>query len=183
MRSIVYGIVGIVLGIGLFIGGIASSGDSGVKCGSRTMSPGDTCTTVRNGSSTERTYDEQKSKNGRENVIMMIVGPLVALGGVVFLAGAGRGRRRVHQPAYQAPQPGYPQPGYPPAQPAYPPAQPGYPPAPPAAQPGYAPPAQPGYAPQPGYPPAQPGYPPAQPGYPPAQPGYPPHGGHPPYRG
>ncbi|MEU8347069.1 hypothetical protein SAMN05443665_10687 [Actinomadura meyerae] len=180
MRSIVYGIVGIVLGIGLFIGGIASSGGGEVKCGSRTMSPGDTCTTIRNGSSTERTYDEQKAQNGRENVIMMIIGPIVAIGGVVFLAGAGRGRRRVrHQPAYQAPQPGYPpaQPGYP-AQPGHPPAQPGYPPAPPAAHPGYAQ--------QPGYPPAQPGYPPAPPA---AQPGYPPQappqapGQYPPYRG
>ncbi|CND89531.1 Uncharacterised protein [Mycobacterium tuberculosis] len=184
MRSIVYGVLGLVIGIGLFIGGVASSGAGEVKCGGQTMSPGDTCRTVSNGGSTERSYAEQKSQNGREAVLMMIFGPLVAIGGLVFLAGSSLGRRRrVHRPAYQAAHPGYPpaqpaaHPGYPPGSPA---AQPGYPPTPPAAQPGY-PPAQPGH------PPAQPGYapPPAQPGYAPAPQPYPPQppGHHPPYRG
>ncbi|GAA1779728.1 hypothetical protein [Actinomadura chokoriensis] len=194
MRSIVYGIVGIVIGVGLFIGGVASSGDDEVKCGGRTMSPGDTCRTVGNGSSTERSYEEQKSQNGREAVLMMIFGPVVAIGGLVFLAGSSLGRRRrVHHPTYQPAQPGYA-----PAQPGFAPAQPGYPPAQPPAQPGYPPAAHPGHA-QPAYPPAppaaQPGYPPApqpaHPGYgyappasPPQPPGhYPPPGGHPPYRG
>lgn len=184
MRSMFYGVLGIIIGIGLFVGGVASSGDNEVKCGSRTMSPGDTCTTIRNGSSTERSYAEQKSKNGREGVIMMIIGPLVAIGGVVLLAGSSMGRRRrVHHPAHQAAH-GAPPPapyGAHPAHPApYPPAAPAYPPAPPAAQPAYppAPPAaQPGYPPAPS--PAQPGYPPppAQP-YPPQPPpgGYPYHG-------
>ncbi|TDC09291.1 hypothetical protein, partial [Actinomadura bangladeshensis] len=104
MRSIVYGIVGIVIGVGLFIGGIASSGDDEVKCGGQTMSPGDTCRTVSNGSSTERSYEEQKSQNGREAVLMMIFGPVVAIGGLVFLAGSSLGRRRrVHRPAHQYP--------------------------------------------------------------------------------
>lgn len=205
MRSIVYGIVGIVIGVGLFIGGIASSGDDGVKCGGQTMAPGDTCRTVGNGSSTERSYEEQKSQNGREAVLMMIFGPVVAIGGLVFLAGSSLGRRRrVHRPAYQPAQPGYApaQPGFAPAQPGYPPApqpghaaaQPGYPPAPPAAQPGYPsaqpayppaqPPAQPGYGYAPAPPPAQPGYAPPPQAYPPQPPGhYPPPGGHPPYRG
>jgi hypothetical protein len=158
VRSIVYGVLGIIIGIGLFVGGVASSGGGDVKCGSRTMSPGDTCTTLRNGHATNRSYDEQKSKNGRENVIMMIIGPIVAIGGVVFLAGASTGRRRrvqhaAYPPAPHGAHPGHP--AYPPAgQPAYPPAaQPGYPPAAPPAHPGYPPPAQP-------YPPQPPGYPP-----------------------
>lgn len=100
MRSIVYGVLGIIIGIGLFVGGVASSGGGDVTCGNRTMSPGDTCTTIRNGHATNRSYDEQKSKHGRENVIMMIVGPLVAIGGVVFIAGASTGRRRHHRAAY-----------------------------------------------------------------------------------
>ncbi|SPT50772.1 hypothetical protein [Actinomadura madurae] len=150
MRSIVYGVLGIVIGIGLFVGGVASSGDRDVKCGSRTMSPGDTCTTIRDGRATNRSYDVQKSKNGRENVIMMIVGPIVAIGGVVFIAGASTGPR--HRATPHGTGPGQPA-AYPPA-PAYPPAQPAAQPVYPPAQPGYPPPAQP-YPPQPpgGYPP------------------------------
>ncbi|TYB48310.1 hypothetical protein [Actinomadura chibensis] len=159
MRSMVYGVLGIILGIGLFVGGAASSGDDDVKCGGRTMSPGDTCTTIRGGDSTERTYDEQKSKNGREGVVMMIVGPLVALGGVVLLAGSSAGRRRRARAAYgayggPAPHPnaahGHPGPHPPaphPGHPGYPAAQPGYPSVPPAAHPAYPPPG--GYPPQP----------------------------------
>jgi hypothetical protein len=160
VRSIVYGLLGLVIGIGLFIGGIASSGEGEVKCGGQTMSPGDTCRTTSRGGSTERSYGEQKSQNGREAVLMMIFGPIVAIGGLVFFAGPALGRRRrTHQPPAH--------PGYPPAQPA---GHPGYPPAQPAGHPGY-PPAQP---------PAQPGS-----GYPPAPPPahYPPSGGHPPHRG
>ncbi|URM96077.1 hypothetical protein LUW76_18060 [Actinomadura madurae] len=156
MRSIVYGVLGIVIGIGLFVGGVASSGDRDVTCGSRTMSPGDTCTTIRDGRATNRSYDEQKSKNGRENVIMMIVGPIVAIGGVVFIAGASTGPRHRHRAA-PVPHPPAPH-GTGPGQPA------AYPPAPPAAQPAY--------------PPAQPGYPPPAQAYPPQPPG-----GYPPYRG
>ncbi|GAA4235829.1 hypothetical protein GCM10022254_43980 [Actinomadura meridiana] len=194
MRAKFYGVLGILVGIILFFAGVVTSGDDEVKCGSQTMSPGDICKTTSDGSSVERSYDEQKSQNGRESIIMMIVGPVVGLGGLVLLLGSSGSRRRhrAHRVAYPPaahgapPPPGHygPPPAphaaaphaahvHPPAAPAYPPAQPGYPPA----QPAYPPAAQPGYPPVP--PPAQPGYPPPAQPYPPQ----PPPGGYPPYRG
>ncbi|HEU5024074.1 MAG TPA: hypothetical protein VFV01_04050 [Spirillospora sp.] len=179
MKNWLYGVLGLVLGIGLFAGGVASMPGDTVKCGERVMSPGDTCTTIRKGRATDRSYDEQKSKDGREAVIMMIVGPLLAIGcGVVFL-GPALTRRRKAAAAYPvgpAAGHGYPGPGGPGhvspghVAPGHGGPPPGYPPAP-SAQPGsYQPSAQPG-----AYPPAPaPGYPP-QPG-----PGYPPHAAPPP---
>jgi hypothetical protein len=147
VRNWLYGVLGLVLGIGLFAGGVSSMPGGAVKCGERVMAPGDTCTTLRNGRATHRSYDEQKSKDGREAVIMMIGGPLLAVGcGVLFLGPAVLRRRKstanaaghtAPGPAYGGAAPGYqPPPGYGGAQPGYPPAsglggaQPGYPPAP-----------------------------------------------------
>ncbi|MGI5323271.1 hypothetical protein [Actinomadura nitritigenes] len=150
MRNWLYGVLGLVLGIGLFVGGVSSMPGGTVKCGERVMSPGDTCTTLRKGRATHRSYDEQKSKDGREAIIMMIVGPLLAVGcGVLFLGPAVKRRRKgtAHAagpaagPAYGGPPPGYPPgpggyggapPGYPPG-PAYGGTEAGYPPARPPA--------------------------------------------------
>jgi hypothetical protein len=170
VKNWLYGVLGLVLGIGLFVGGLASMPGDTVKCGERVMSPGDTCTTIRKGRATDRSYDEQKSKDGREAVIMMIIGPLLAIGcGVLFL-GPALARRRKGAPyavgstpghGHIAPGHGGPPPGYPPAASAQPGSYP--PPAPPGAYPPA--PAQ-GYPPQPG-----PAYPP------PGAAAYPPHGG------
>lgn len=125
MKNWLYGVLGLVLGIGLFVGGLSSMPGGTVKCGERVMSPGDTCTTLRKGRATHRSYDEQKSKDGREAVIMMIVGPLLAVGcGVLFLGPAVMRRRK--STAYAA-GPGHPPPG-----------AAAYPPLPGAAQPPYA---------------------------------------------
>jgi hypothetical protein len=163
VKNLLYGVLGLVLGIGLFVGGLSSMPSGEVKCGERVMSPGDTCTTIRNGRATNRSYDEQKSKDGREGVIMMIVGPLLAIGcGVVFL-GPALVRRRKNE-GYVVRGPGAAVPGYagPPA--AYPPAPghgpPGHP-APPTAYPAapappVAYPAASGHQPPPHYPPPTP---------------------------
>ncbi|MBO2456792.1 hypothetical protein [Actinomadura violacea] len=152
MRNWLYGVLGLVLGIGLFIGGVSSLPGGTVKCGERVMSPGDSCTTIRKGRATDRSYDEQKSKDGREAVIMMIVGPLLAIGcGVVFLGPAiVRGRKSKGYAVIPA-APGYAAPPPPPnARPAdIPPPQP-YPPSAPGP---YPPPSGP-YAPPGSYPPA-----------------------------
>ncbi|WP_202124345.1 hypothetical protein [Actinomadura physcomitrii] len=161
MKNWLYGVLGLVLGIGLFAGGLASMPGGTVKCGERVMSPGDTCTTLRNGRATNRSYDEQKSKDGREAVIMMIVGPLLAIGcGVLFLGPALTRRRK--GAAYAAgPAPGHGYPG--PAGPGHGGPPPAYPP------PAYPPPAYPPAPPPPGYPPAPPAQPYGPPGpYPPA---------------
>jgi hypothetical protein len=178
VKNSVYGVLGIVVGIGLFLIGIATMPGDTVKCGGRVMSQGDTCTTIRKGRATNRSFDEQKSKDSRESVIMMIVGPVLAVGcGVVFLGPAVKRRRQVAYGAHPGPgAPGAP-PGYPPGPPGYspgPPVQPGaYPPASPYADPAYLPPPHAAPPPHgaPGYPPAPPN---AQPSYPPpAAPPYP----------
>ncbi|QKG25144.1 hypothetical protein [Actinomadura verrucosospora] len=147
MKNWLYGVLGLVLGIGLFIGGVSSMPGGTVKCGERVMSPGDSCTTIRKGRATNQSYDEQKSKDGREAVIMMIVGPLLAIGcGVVFLGPAivrGRGRKsRGYAVIPAAGAPGCAAPPPPPnARPADipPPAAQPYPPSPPGAYPPSAP--------------------------------------------
>ncbi|MER6811414.1 hypothetical protein ABT299_19260 [Spirillospora sp. NPDC000708] len=130
MKNWLYGVLGLVLGIGLFVGGLSSMPGGTVKCGERVISPGDTCTTLRKGRATHRSYDEQKSKDGREAVIMMIVGPLLAVGCGVFFLGPAVMRRRkstAHAagPAQPPPPPGAPASDLPP-----PPARPYSPPGP-----------------------------------------------------
>lgn len=142
MKNWLYGVLGLVLGIGLCVGGLSSMPGGTVKCGERVMSPGDTCTTLRNGRATHRSYDEQKSKDGREAIIMMIVGPLLAVGcGVIFLGPAVMRRRKGTAytpapgagPAYGGPAPGHPSgPGYGGAPAGYPPVHPPAPNARPA---------------------------------------------------
>ncbi|MFF0518740.1 hypothetical protein ACFYTC_08585 [Actinomadura nitritigenes] len=132
MKNWLYGVLGLVLGIGLFVGGLSSMPGGTVKCGERVMSPGDTCTTLRKGRATHRSYDEQKSKDGREAVIMMIVGPLLAVGcGVLFLGPAVMRRRKS---TAHAVGPAQPPPPPPPGAPASdlppPPARPYSPPGP-----------------------------------------------------
>ncbi|GAA2127781.1 hypothetical protein [Actinomadura napierensis] len=182
MKNSLYGVLGLVAGIGMFLLGLVTMPGDTAKCGGRVMSQGDTCTTIRNGHSTNRSFDEQKSKDGRQSVIMMIVGPLLAVGsGVVFL---GPSIKRRRTPAYPAqPGPGYagpgypgPQPGYPPQPAAYPQATPAYPPAPgpaypppPHGGPAYPPPPPPNAHPADLPPPPDRPYPQPPPGpYPPA---------------
>ncbi|WP_433141528.1 hypothetical protein ACQPZ8_43995 [Actinomadura nitritigenes] len=132
MKNWLYGVLGIVLGIGLFVGGLSSMPGGTVKCGERVMSPGDTCTTLRKGRATHRSYDEQKSKDGREAVIMMIVGPLLAVGcGVLFLGPAlMRRRKSTTHAAGPAQSPPPPPPGAPASDLPPPPARPYSPPGP-----------------------------------------------------
>ncbi|WP_433240396.1 hypothetical protein [Actinomadura nitritigenes] len=132
MKNWLYGVLGLVLGIGLFVGGLSSMPGGTVKCGERVMSPGDTCTTLRKGRATHRSYDEQKSKDGREAVIMMIVGPLLAVGcGVLFLGPAlMRRRKSTTHAAGPAQPPPPPPPGAPASDLPPPPARPYSPPGP-----------------------------------------------------
>lgn len=149
----------VIVGAALIFGGFAtmpSAGDE-VKCGSKVMQPGDSCTTSgkRSGSKT-RSYEEQRDSNKNTSWIMGGVGAALALGGGIWLLVAlskGSGQRRTPPPP---PYPGAPYGG----------GQP-YPP-----QPYPAPYPQPQPYPQQGY-----GYPPPQYGQ---HPGYPPPSGYPP---
>jgi hypothetical protein len=83
VKSILKLIAFLVLGAGLTFGGISELTSDRVSCGSTSMSPGDICSVTSNGSSSELTYDEQKSNNQRTGYI------LVGLGGVFLLFGVG----------------------------------------------------------------------------------------------
>jgi hypothetical protein len=167
VKNVIYGILAIIIGIVLFGAGINMMLHPGeVTCGGQTMSQGDICRQTRNGVQTgTRDYTQQKQNNQTTSIVMIVFGPLMAIGGF-FMLRSGR-RRRVqvspvqnaafnqantpYQPgAYPPPQPGaYPPPGYPQQPGAYPP--PIYP-----QQSGAYPPPQPGAYPPPGYP-QQPG--------------------------
>jgi hypothetical protein len=92
-------VIGLVAGLGMLIFGGLALMDSSVKCGSKVMQPGDTCTSTRKGVTTQRTYDEQRSSNRRIGVIMTAAGPVVVLVCGAALVGAVRKRRSRALPA------------------------------------------------------------------------------------
>jgi hypothetical protein len=99
MKSILRLVIGAVIGVGLLLFGITGLGSDEVKCGSQTMSPGDICSEIGGDSTTDRTYDEQKSDNDRTGWIMVGVGAVFLVGSVA-VAGVGVARRnRVPGPA------------------------------------------------------------------------------------
>jgi len=64
-----YRMIGLIAGLGLIVVGVLNLSDSAVKCGAKVMQQGDICTTTRNGNSTDRTYDRQRSENRRIGVL------------------------------------------------------------------------------------------------------------------
>jgi hypothetical protein len=71
--------IGVIAGLGMLIVGALLLSDSQVKCGSKVMQPGETCTTTRKGITTERTYEEQRSYNRRIGMYTTAAGPVVLL--------------------------------------------------------------------------------------------------------
>src|SRR5690349_4415170 len=147
VKSIIYGILGIIIGIVLFFAAIGTLSNPGqVTCGGQTMSEGDVCDHYRNGVQTGTSdYKQEKQSNQNGAIFMLILGPLMVIGSAFMLFSGSRRRSPSYPMRAQVnrqPQPGaYPPAGY------YPPPQPGvYPP------PTYYPPKQPGGAPPP-YPP------------------------------
>jgi hypothetical protein len=146
VKSVIYGVLGIIIGIVLFFAAISTLSNPGqVTCGGQTMSQGDTCEHYRNGVQTGTSdYEQEKQNNQNGGIFMVILGPLMVIGSI-FLLRSGLKRQptsySVRTQAYRPPQPG-----------AYPP-----PPSYPSQQPGAYPPQQPGAYPPAGYPPQQPG--------------------------
>jgi hypothetical protein len=88
-----YGI-GVIAGLGMLIFGGLALADGAVKCGSKVMQPGDSCESTRKeGITTTRTYDEQRSYSRRTGVIMTAAGPVVVLVCGAALVGSIRKRR------------------------------------------------------------------------------------------
>jgi hypothetical protein len=130
-----------VLGVLLVAIGIFGFDSNEVKCGSQTMRPGDHCVETRKGSSTTRTYEEQKSQDHLYRYGFIIVGTLMfGIGAALIIkrhAGGGKGGAPAVAAAPAGGQPPFPPQGQPQQQPQYPQQQ--------------------------GYPPQQQGYPPQQP--------------------
>ncbi|GIE89030.1 hypothetical protein [Actinoplanes regularis] len=83
----------LLIGLALIpLGLVNATSTDEVTCGSRVMEQGDICETTRRGSTTERSYDEQKKSDVTGGYV------LAGVGGVLVLVGATqfvlRARRR-----------------------------------------------------------------------------------------
>jgi hypothetical protein len=56
-----------------------------VMCGSQVMAPDDTCMVTTNGDTTEQSYEEARSSQGRMSVIALVAGVVLGVGGVYML--------------------------------------------------------------------------------------------------
>jgi hypothetical protein len=94
-------VIGLVAGVGLLVVGVLNLSDHAVKCGSKVMQPGAVCASTRNGITTRRTYDQQRSYNHR--IGMFSVGGGLAV--TVVIGGAllvGARRQRETSPPAQS---------------------------------------------------------------------------------
>jgi len=73
----------VVLGVAMLVAGPLIWDTSNVTCGSRTMEPGDKCTTTRKGSSVTRSYEEQRSYDENFRLAWMAAGGVFLVGGAV----------------------------------------------------------------------------------------------------
>ena len=73
-----------------------------VSCGGRAMTRGDTCVATGNGTSTERTYDQQKDQGQQGNYIAIGLGALIVVGAVFFTVAGARNRRTAGRAAPSA---------------------------------------------------------------------------------
>ena len=91
-------VVGLVAGVGLLVVGALSLSDTAVKCGPKVMQPGTVCATTRNGTTTERTYDQQRSYDRRMGLAFSVGGLVVTVACGALLAGTLRRRRATSPP-------------------------------------------------------------------------------------
>ncbi|GAB3479352.1 hypothetical protein GCM10027440_16650 [Nocardiopsis coralliicola] len=147
-RSIRNLLIFIVGGVGMTIGSITTMSSAEVMCGSEAMSPGDICETTRRGNTTTTTYEEEAASDQTGAKVMIVLGPLLAVGGSGYeiwrirrMRAARNGAQQQpaapphggpphpqqpHPQQYGAPQP-HPQPHGAPQQGGYPPQYPPHP--------------------------------------------------------
>lgn len=75
----------VVLGVGLLAIGVFGLDDSEVTCGSQVMSSADKCVTTSNGSSTTRSYEEERVVQRRYQIAFIAVGGVLLAGGTVAI--------------------------------------------------------------------------------------------------
>lgn len=106
MKNLFYGIACLVIGLVLTGVGFNELTSHDVTCGDRVMHQGDSCEHIsRRGHPSTNDYGGEKSAGKRAGVVLLVVGPLMALGGVFFLQDAVRARRRAAA-RVPAPMPG-----------------------------------------------------------------------------
>ena len=92
-KSLIYSIICIVAG-GLLVFGGVSTWKNPADCGGQTMQQGDTCEVTDNGSTTDKSLSDQESSNHRDAIIMFVLGPLMIVGGGLWLSSELRLRSR-----------------------------------------------------------------------------------------
>lgn len=92
-KSLIYAILGIVLGAVLIIVGKATWSNP-ADCGGQTMQQGDTCEVTDHGETSDRSLSDQESSNHREAIFMFVIGPLMVVGSGFWLASEIRIRQR-----------------------------------------------------------------------------------------
>ena len=97
-KSIVGLLIALAIGGGLMFYGINQITSGTVSCGGQAMTRGDTCVATKNGSTTRRTYDEQKGQGKQGNYIGIGFGGLIVLGAVFFTVAGARARRAATAP-------------------------------------------------------------------------------------
>ena len=110
MRDKIYAVLTTVVGVFLLVGGIVTLGDDSVKCGSQTMSAGDTCTETsrRGGSPTERSLEDQRGDNTKTGWLLLGGGVVMLGGGAFWTYTQFRKKRPAGPPPGQFPSAGPP---------------------------------------------------------------------------
>jgi hypothetical protein len=97
-KSLIYSVLCMLFGVILLVGGMMTWKNP-AQCGGQTMQQGDTCEVTQNGSTSDNNISQQESSNHREAIIMFVLGPLMVLGGGVWLGSEIRIRQRRGGPA------------------------------------------------------------------------------------
>ena len=97
-KSLIYSVLCMLFGVILLVGG-AMTWQNPAQCGGQTMQQGDTCEVTQSGSTSDNNMSQQESSNHREAIIMFVLGPLMVLGGGVWLGSEIRIRQRRGAPA------------------------------------------------------------------------------------
>jgi hypothetical protein len=98
VRTIVGFVIAVVVGVSALVSGVADATTSEVTCGTRVVSPGDTCTVHRTRGRPSRTYDYQQLGSSRVLGIVVRIGLglfLLLLPGAAVLARRRRRRGRL----------------------------------------------------------------------------------------
>jgi hypothetical protein len=102
-KALIAFVIALAIGGGIVYVGARGLSTSSASCGGQTMSPGDVCRTTSNGTTAERSADEQKGQNQQGNYIGIGFGSLIVLGSIFFYTAGARNKRRQQTAARPGP--------------------------------------------------------------------------------